>query len=58
MKLKEYKAASNVTGLWSFLTWFICTKEFKWVLGALIIICIWNPELIVAIKQRIIDLIK
>jgi hypothetical protein len=58
MKLKEYKDASNVTGIWSFLTWFICTKEFKWVLGAIILILIWNPEFIVAIRQKLVDLIK
>jgi hypothetical protein len=57
MTLKEHKQASNITGVWSFLVWFIKTKEFKWVLLAVVIILIYNPDWIVKFKIALMNLI-
>jgi hypothetical protein len=58
MKFREFMKASEVKGLWSFLTWFIQTREFNKILIALVIILIYNPDWLTAIKAWIIGLLK
>ena len=38
MKLKDYKEASNIKGIWGFLAWLIKTKEFLKILIAILVV--------------------
>lgn len=54
MTLKEYRQASNITGVWNFLAWFLKTKEGHMVLIGvfvlLIILMFISPEMVMKIK--------
>jgi hypothetical protein len=61
MTLKQYKQASNVTGIWSFLVWFLRTKEGHMVLIGvfilLIILMFVSPEMVMKIKMAFWNMI-
>lgn len=61
MTLKEYKDASNVTGLWSFLVWFLKTKEGHYILLGIFILLILlmfiSPEMVLKLKIALWNLI-
>lgn len=58
MKFREFMKMSDVNGVWSFLMWFIQTREFNKILLALVIILIYNPDWLKAIKEWIINFLK
>jgi len=57
MKFREFVKMSDVNGVWSFLIWFIQTREFNKILIAAVIVLIYNPDWIVKIKIGFMNLI-
>jgi len=55
MTFKEYKNTANINGKWSFLVWFIKTKECHYILlGLFILLIIFlfvSPESVMKIKM-------
>lgn len=54
-KLRKYIKDAKPANGWEVLWLFIKSKEFKWVLLAIVIILIYNPDWIVKIKIAIMN---